>query len=177
MKTYIALFRGLNVGGSNILPMKELRALLESLGLKNVKTYIQSGNAVFGGKETSRSSLSRRMSAAIKESHGFQPQVLLLTLEELQNAMESNPFPEAEGEPKCLHLFFLASAPKEVDFDALESIKSPRERFVLTDSVFYLHAPDGIGRSKLATRVEKSLGVSLTCRNWRTVCKVLEMAQ
>jgi uncharacterized protein (DUF1697 family) len=177
MKTYIALFRGVNVGGNNVLPMKELVALLENIGSQNVKTYIQSGNAVFQNEEENALLLSNRISAAIKKSHGFEPQIVLLELEKIERAVGSNPFPEAESEPKTLHVHFLSSIPKNPDLDALESIKSGRERFALKDGVFYLHAPDGIGRSKLASNAEKLLGVSMTGRNWRTVCKVMAMAK
>ena len=149
MKTYIALFRGINVGGNNILPMQELVAQLENIGLQNVRTYIQSGNVIFQSEEKNASLLSNKIRAAIKKNHGFEPQVVLLELEEMEKAVGSNPFPEAESEPKTLHLLFLASVPKNPDYDALESIKTDRERFVLKGSVFYLHAPDGIGRSKL----------------------------
>jgi uncharacterized protein (DUF1697 family) len=175
MKTYIALFRGINVGGTNVLPMKDLVALLENIGSQNVRTYIQSGNAVFQNEEENASLLSNKIRAAIKQSHGFEPQVLLLTPEEIERAIESNPFPEAESEPKTLHAYFLASMPKDPDLGALERIKSDRERFALKDKVFYLHAPDGIGRSKLAANTEKLLGVAVTGRNWRTVCKVMTM--
>jgi uncharacterized protein (DUF1697 family) len=104
----------------------------------------------------------------IKKSHGFEPQVLLLTPEEKVSAIESNPFPEAESEPKTLHVHFLASMPKNPDPGALESIKGDHERFALKDGVFYLHAPDDIGRSKLAANAEKVLGVAVTSRNWQT---------
>jgi uncharacterized protein (DUF1697 family) len=139
MKTYIALFRGLNVGGHNILPMNELVSVLEKIGARSVKTYIQSGNAVFQGEETDASLLSIKIGAAIKKSHGFEPQVLLLELEEMEKAIESNPFPEAQAEPKALHLYFLDAIPENPDFDTLASIKSNRERFALKDGVFYLH--------------------------------------
>ena len=151
--------------------------MLENIGSQNVVTYIQSGNVVFQNEEEDASLLYNKIRAEIKDSHGFEPQVLLLELEDLQDAANSNPFPKAESEPKTLHLYFLASVPEDPNFDALESIKADRERFVLKDSVFYLHAPDGIGRSKLATNVERSLGVWVTARNWRTVCKVIEMAK
>ena len=177
MKTYIALFRGINIGGNNILPMKELVAILESIGAQNVKTYIQSGNAIFQSKETNASLVSNTISAAIKKSRDFEPQVLLLELEEMGKVVRSNPFPEAESELKTLHVHFLASVPKNPNFDALESIKSDRERFVLKDCIFYLHAPNGIGRSKLAANAEKLLGVPVTARNWRTVCKVMAIAK
>jgi uncharacterized protein (DUF1697 family) len=177
MKTYIALFRGINVGGNNILPMKELAVVLENLGAANVKTYIQSGNAVFQHESENVSGLSSRISAAIKESHGFEPRVLLLDLVEMEKAIGSNPFPKGESEPKTLHLYFLASAPQNPDLKMLDSLKKADEQFKLIDNVFYLHAPDGIGRSKLAERAEKALGVAATARNWRTVSKIMAMAK
>jgi len=177
MKTYIALFRGINVGGNNVLPMKNLVAILENLGSRNVKTYIQSGNAVFQNEEENPALLSNRIRAAIKKSHGFEPQVFLLEPEEMRKAVESNPFPEAESAPKTLHVYFLASIPTNPDLGALERTKSDHERFVLEDGVFYLHAPEGIGRSKLAASAEKLLGVATTGRNWRTVCKILAMVK
>ena len=177
MKTYIALFRGINVGGNNILPMKALAALLEKLDAHNVKTYIQSGNAVFQHKSEQAAELSSSISAAIKESHGFEPRVLLLNLIEMEKAVASNPFPEAEVEPKTLHLFFLADPPQNPDLQTLDTIKQDNEQFKLIDKVFYLYAPDGIGRSKLAERAEKALGVAATARNWRTVSKIMAMAQ
>jgi uncharacterized protein (DUF1697 family) len=91
--------------------------------------------------------------------------------------MANNPFPEAEAEPSTLHLGFLASTPKSPDLKKLASIKTETERFQLIEDVFYLHAPEGVGRSKLAASSEKLLGVSMTDRNWRTVCKLREMAE
>lgn len=177
MKTYIALFRGINVGGRNILPMKELVAQLQGIGCANTKTYIQSGNAVFYHSEKSVLRLSKMIGAAIHDSHGFEPQVLILTLAQLRKAMTSNPFPEAVGEPSKLHLSFLASEPGHPDLDSLERVKAESERFALKGDVFYLHAPDGIGRSRLAARVEGALGVAATGRNWRSVGKILDMAE
>ncbi len=177
MKTYVALFRGINIGGNNILPMKELVGMLESIGLRDVQTYIQSGNAVFKSEEDDASLLSNSIRAAVKKGRGFEPRVLLPKPEELQRAVGANPFPEAESEPKTLHVHFLTSPPKHPDLEALEDIKGDRERFVLTGGVFYLHAPDGIGRSKLAANAEKKLGVAMTVRNWRTVCKLVAMVK
>src|SRR5215211_2350410 len=133
MKTYIALFRGINVGGNNVLPMKELVARLESIGAQNVKTYIQSGNAVFQSRETNASLLSNKISAAIKKSHGFEPQVFLLKLEDMEKVVDANPFPEAEPEPKTLHVHFLASMPKNPNFAILKSIRvSGKDLFLRT---------------------------------------------
>jgi uncharacterized protein (DUF1697 family) len=177
MDTWIALLRGINVGGRNILPMAELVADLESLDLRDVKTYIQSGNVVFRSSGEVPASLGVDIASAIENRHGFRPQVLIVSADQWKDAMESNPFPEAEAEPKTLHLFFLASVPADPDLEALSIAQAPSERFHLTDRVFYLHAPDGIGRSKLAAKAEKLLGVPVTARNWRTVHKLWEMAE
>jgi uncharacterized protein (DUF1697 family) len=178
MNTYIALLRGINVGGKNTLPMKELAALLEDLGLKHVKTYLASGNVVFQSAATGLDTdkLSSDIKTAVGQSRGFTPQVLIRSVEEFQKAIAANPFPEAESQPKTLHLYFLETAPSDPDMQSLDSIKKPSEQYKLIGAVFYLHAPDGIGRSKLAARVERSLGVPATARNWRTVDKVMAMA-
>ena len=102
---------------------------------------------------------------------------MLLEFDELEKVVKSNPFPEAESEPNTLHVNFLASVPPNPDLKTLESLKIECERFILKGKVFYLHAPDGIGRSKLAENVERLLGVPLTSRNWRTVCKIIAMAK
>jgi len=177
MKTYIALFRGINVGGKHALPMKELVVVLEGLGSRNVKTYIQSGNAVFESQEKDASRLEHKISLEIKRRRGFEPYVLLLELADIERAITENPFPEAETDPQALHVGFLASAPENPQLKTLESLKRNSERFHLSGNVFYLHAPEGVGRSKLAASAEKLLGVPLTDRNWRTVCKIWEMAK
>jgi len=157
--------------------MKELVAILEELGSQNVKTYIQSGNVVLRNKETNAARLSIKISAEVKKRRGFEPYVLLLGAEEIDKAIAGNPFPEAESEPTTLHVGFLASAPTNPDLRALEGLKRESERFLLNECFFYLHAPEGVGRSKLAARAEKLLGVSMTDRNWRTVCKISDMAK
>ncbi|MGV8083617.1 MAG: DUF1697 domain-containing protein [Coriobacteriia bacterium] len=177
MNTYIAFFRGINVGGKCSLPMKELVAILEGLGARGVKTYIQSGNAVFQSAEKDPAQLSSNIAAEVLKCRGFEPYVLILRLEALKDAIAENPFPEAETDPASLHLGFLASKPANPDLEKLSGLKKDSERFHLTDSVFYLHAPEGVGRSKLAASSEKLLGVTMTDRNWRTVCKVMELAE
>ncbi|MEE8041166.1 MAG: DUF1697 domain-containing protein [Pseudomonadales bacterium] len=176
MSIYIALFRGINVGGRNLLPMRELVPLFEALGMRNVRTYIQSGNVVFEGDKADAARLSDQIGAAVKKSHGFAPHLIILESEELTEAIASNPYPEAESDPKTVHLTFLSSVPENPDLESLERIKRDSERFMLEGKVFYLHAPEGIARSKLATRIEKSLGVAGTARNWRTVCAIEAMA-
>lgn len=175
-KTRIALFRGINVGGSNILPMQDLRTLLTGLGLTDVTTYIQSGNAVFCAPRGDSKALARRIGAAVSEACGFAPRVIILTPDELDRIITANPFPEGETAPNRLHVLFLADPAVHADLDGMAALRAPDERFVLTDRAFYFHAPSGIGRSKLAGKLEKFLGVPVTGRNWRTVLKLRDMA-
>lgn len=176
MNTYIALLRGINVGGNNKLPMRALTELLQELGLYNVKTYIQSGNVVFQSERTDTVALAQEITAAIGQRHGFSPHIFTLDAPALQAALAANPFPEGEAEPKSLHLYFLDAAPRNPDLAALEAVRSDDEHFKLIDKVFYLHAPEGIGRSKLAESVGKGWGVAITARNWRTASTMLELA-
>ena len=159
------------------MPMKELVALLEDIGSQKVRTYIQSGNAVFQHGEKNPSKLSQKIASGVKERRGFEPCVLVLELDAITRSLANNPFPEAETEPSSLHLGFLAATPKNPDLKKLDALRQESERFRLIDDVFYLHAPEGVGRSRLAASVEKLLGVQMTDRNWRTVCKVRELAE
>ncbi len=177
MKTTIALLRGINVGGKRVLPMKELVAILEDLGCRNARTYIQSGNVVFRSMEGDVARLAGEIGAAIAARHGFTPEVILLSVDELHAAIAANPFREAEATPKSLHLGFLAAAPDAPDLAALERAREASERFAIRERIFYLHAPDGTGRSRLANNAERLLGVPLTSRNWRTVCAIMALAE
>lgn len=176
MKTYIALLRGINVGGKNSLPMKELVAALEGIGARQVKTYVQSGNAVFQSAAADGARLARKLAAVIERERGFEPHVFIFERSVLDDAIAHNPFPAAEADPVSLHLGILAAVPPQPNLAQLESLKKPSENFRLLGSLFYLHAPEGIGRSKLAASSEKLLGVAMTDRNWRTVCKLRELA-
>ncbi len=171
MTVEIALLRGINVGGNRILPMAELRAILEGLGASGVRTYIQSGNVAYRGALSPDA-----IADAIFAARDFRPEVMTIPLESFQPVMAANPFPEAEVDPKSLHLFFLAS-PSLVDEAELTAAKGPEERFQLTERVLYLHTPKYLSGSKLAIRLENLLGVAATGRNWRSVQKICEMAQ
>lgn len=177
MDTYVTLLRGINVGGNNALPMKEFVAILEDLGAQNVQTYVQSGNAVFVSEQSNLSRLADTISQEIKKRRGFEPRVLVLNREDLERVIRNNPFPEAANDPQTLHVGFLTAAPDKPDLGRLESLRSQHERFLLVDKLFYLHAPEGIGRSKVAANTERLLGVPMTDRNWRTVCRLQEMAR
>jgi uncharacterized protein (DUF1697 family) len=177
MNTYVMLLRGINVGGRHSLPMKELRELLEDLGCRDVRTYIQSGNVVLQSPAKLALHLGERTRTAIGKHRGFVPDIRLLSLEAFSAAIDSNPYPEAEADPKALHVGFLDRVPPNPDLEAIDRLRAKRERFYLDGSVVYLYAPDGIGRSKLAEKLEKFLGVSMTGRNWRTVCQIRDLME
>lgn len=176
MKTWISLLRGVNVGGKNILPMKELRSLLNELGYENVQTYIQSGNCVFESNKTSSSAISKHVAQGIADKFGFKPSVITLSVAELRSAIKKNPYDVENEEPRSIHFFFLSEEPKVADKEALQGLKHPSEEFMLTKSVFYLFAPEGIARSKLVARAEAKIGVPTTARNYRTVAKLADLA-
>jgi uncharacterized protein (DUF1697 family) len=177
MTTWIALLRGVNVGGRNRLAMAELRQLFADGGCGEVRTYVQSGNVLFGADVEDRGDLAHRLATAIETAKGFRPAVLLLTRDELVQAMADNPFPDATSAPTTLHLFFLLRAPVDPDLAALDAARAASERCALRDRVFYLWAPDGIGRSKLAAKAERAIGVEATARNWRTLTHLQELTE
>lgn len=172
MQTWIALFRGINVGGRNILPMAKLKALFEALNCKDVRTCIQSGNVVFASRVRSKTSLTRRLLDAVEREFAFRPKLILLTVGEFSDAKDNNPFPDAISAPKTLHFLFLDSAPKSPDIDAIAKLATKTEAYKLMGSVFYFHAPDGLGDSKLAAKAERNLGVIATGRNYATIEKI-----
>jgi len=177
MQTYIALFRGINVGGRNSIKMADLRSLLNDLGLENVNSYIQSGNVVFRSDEVNSSELSKKITAEIAAGYGFEPKVLIMAGSKYKLIMESNPFPEAVSDDRRLHIFFLTDNSDNPDIERIEDVKKDNEQYKLTDDAFYLYAPDGIGRSKLVSKLDKLLGVPTTGRNWRTIRRIWKMAE
>jgi uncharacterized protein (DUF1697 family) len=174
---WIALFRGINVGGHAPLPMKTLPALLEKCGCMDARTYIQSGNVVFRSSVKSAEMLATRISKAVLAAHKHEPRVFLLSRKEFEKALAANPYKAAADEqPQYLHLFFLDGKPPQPKLEKLESLKANGEQFTLKGDVFYLHTPNGFGTSKLAARAMSGLGVDGTARNWRTCTTLGEMA-
>ena len=176
MKTYIGLLRGINVGGNNILPMQALRDSFKVLGCAHVQTYIQSGNVVFTYVGDLQE-LREQIIVAIDSRFGFRPKLLLIARSEFAEVVNANPFADIERDPKSLHVWFLADPAANPDIISVDSKLADSESYALEGNAFYLYAPDGIGRSKLAGNVEKFLGVDATARNWRTVVKLHELAR
>ena len=168
MEKFIVLLRGINVGGNNILPMKDLKKLLTDSGYAEVQTYIQSGNIVLSAAKL----VSDEIEDLIEKQFGFRPAALVLNEPNFKHAAVNNPFKEQDG--KTVHFYFCSGLPTP-NSDRLTDLKTESEQYQIIDQVFYLHAPDGIGRSKLAAKAESCLGVSATARNLNTVNKLLTM--
>ncbi|MEQ8557323.1 MAG: DUF1697 domain-containing protein [Henriciella sp.] len=177
MKRWISFLRGVNVGGGNRLPMKEFRAVLEEAGYENVETYIQSGNIVFDSSHENYWDVSSDLTELLREHFDITPRGHVYAPTDLKRMIQLNPFREEGLEtPKTVHFFFLSEPAKDADLAALEELKAHNEAFELTDEAFYLLAPDGIGRSKLVEKLDRTLGVPMTGRNMRTVYKVAALA-
>ena len=168
MNTYIVLVRGVNIGGNNLLPMKELKKLMADNGLNNVKTYIQSGNIVVSSPKNPE----LKISALIESNFGFKPHIIVLSNSEYKQSIASNPYQEFDG--KFVHIYFCKGAPK-VNMAKIEQLATATESYKLIGNVFYLHAPDGIGRSKLVANIDACLGTPATGRNLNTVNKLKDM--
>lgn len=153
--------------------MRDFRELLVDLGCTAVSTYIQSGNAVF--RHSGDTNLSAAISNSIEEDFGFRPMVLVFAAKEYSAIAAANPFANDSVEPKSLHVTFVRDRIKNADSARIAALAAKDETFHLTDTAFYLHAPNGIGHSRLAAGVEKCLGVDTTARNGRTVGKIQEM--
>ncbi|WP_329440332.1 DUF1697 domain-containing protein [Streptomyces canus] len=176
--TYAALLRGINVGGSRKVPMADLRTLMEDLGHGGVRSYLQSGQAVFTADHGDEETLAAELAGAIDKRFGFAVDVIVRDHAYLKAIAEACPFPAAELEAKQLHVTYF-SAPVDADrFAEIDQAAYLPEEFRLGDRALYLYAPDGLGRSKLAEHLSKprlNKGVIATSRNWNTVVKLVEM--
>lgn len=178
---YAVLFRGLNVGGKNIVKMEDLRKLLLDLGLSGVKTYIQSGNAVFesGLDETA---LCDAVRDGFARRFGFTSDVLLRSMDELRILIDRLPVTEAEllaaeaADPNAEHLYvyFLEHPPERAQLDNLCSECADADRLTAGQRELYLLCYQSIRKSKLAARASRIFG-SATVRNWKTILKLYEM--
>ncbi|MER6379040.1 DUF1697 domain-containing protein [Streptomyces sp. NPDC001250] len=178
MTTYAALLRGINVGGSKKLPMADLRTLLAGLGHTGVRTYLQSGQAVFTAGHGDEESLAAELTRAIEERFGFPVDVLVRDHAYLRAVAEDCPFPAADLEARQLHVTYFSAAVTPHRFADIDQAAHLPEEFRLGDRCLYLYAPDGLGRSKLAealSRPRLTKGLIATSRNWNTVVKLVEL--
>lgn len=168
------LLRGVNVGKGNALPMADLRAMLEDLGCTEVRTYIQSGNAVFESRRGA-AALTKGIEAALEAKMGRAIDTTLRTGDELRAVVSANPFPEIE-DPTRLVVTFLSAPPKPAEVAPLVDADWGEERVCVVGREIFCALPNGQARSPLATALGKlKLRGTVTTRNWRTVSVLTEM--
>ena len=175
---YAALLRAVNVGGTGVIRMADLKALCETIGFRDATTLLQSGNVVFTAKGSDKT-VAQKLAGAIEKSHGFRPTVVVRTADEIADAMARNPFAaEAKNDPGRLIVAFAAGEPTSGAAARVAAIKVAGERFVLSGRELYGHYADGQGRSKVTgTIIERALGVPATGRNWNTLGKLLALME
>ncbi|MFF0741627.1 DUF1697 domain-containing protein [Streptomyces sp. NPDC004111] len=177
-KRYAALLRGVNVGGAKV-PMAELRTLLAELGHTDIRTHLNSGNAVFrADAATPEDELARALEDALEKHFGSRIPCLVRDHVYLRAVADACPFPAAELQGRQLHATFYSALPDPGRFAALAKETYLPEEFRLGDRVLYLYAPDGLGRSKLGEALSRpalNKGVTATSRNWNTVVKLVEL--
>jgi uncharacterized protein (DUF1697 family) len=171
---YVALLRGINVGGRSKVPMAVLREVCASVGCDDVVTYIQSGNVVLRSP-MGADELRAALEAAIAGEFGFNPALMIRTAKEMAAVVTRNPFPAADQ--KTLHVGFLHAAPDAATKKCLAALDCAPEELAPVRREIYLHLPDGVGRANLPVRMERCLRPTpITVRNWRTVTKLAELS-
>ncbi len=158
--------------------MDQLRSSFEALGLKSVKTYIQSGNVIFGTAKRSPLQLSKKIAKQISSEFGFSVSVIVRTSEELSKTIERNPFLKETGiDHSKLHVTFLSQEPLRAIVKKLGVLDAAPDQFRWIDQEIYLYCPNGYGRTKLSNNAfEKALSVTATTRNWNTVKTLYEIS-
>jgi len=174
---YVALLRGVNVGGKNMLPMKDLAQMFVKAGCQDVATYIQSGNVVFRAPAAVVKKLPAQISAAIEKRFGYKVPVVLRSNEQLARAIDSHRFVKAGKDPKICHVLFLADTPTLQAVQALDPNRSPGDVYEVLGSEIYLHLLNGAAKTKLTNAYfDSKLKTICTGRNWATVLKLFEMS-
>ena len=169
MDGFIALYRGINVGGNNPVKMESLRAMHEAIGHSEVTSYVQSGNIVFSAKGNAEA-ISKKLVAAFTQEFGFAPQIIVVPASRWAALIRDNPYAAfSAAQPKTVHAAICVGKPNANALRALQAKFGGTEAFEIKDHAIYLHAPDGFGTSKFAAGMERAAGVAMTARNWRTV--------
>ncbi|UGY94239.1 DUF1697 domain-containing protein [Streptomyces gobiensis] len=176
MAGYVALLRGVNVGGHRKVPMAELRELMAGLGWEGIRTHLQSGNAVFSAEGRSTEELAAELERAVGRHFGFEVGCLVRTGEELRGAMERCPFPAAELDPAKLLVLFLSEPLDPVRLAPVDPAAYAPDEFQLVRREIFCWFPGGMGRSKLPGALAGAAkGLTVTGRNWRTVSTLAEL--
>lgn len=179
MITYIALLRGINVGGHNKIKMIELKQLFVDLNYTNIRTYIQSGNVIFQSKEHTILKIENNIIKALKTIFGYELKVIVITKEELKIAFNSNPYLKINAiDLTKLGVIFLRNTPSLENAPQIEELVSNSEdEFKIIEKTIYLHCPTGFAKTKLTNNLfERKLKSDATSRNWKTVTKLIELS-
>lgn len=178
MPVIISMLRGVNLGPHNRIKMDALRALYESLGLEEPRTYVQSGNVIFRTKEKDYAKLAKKIQSAIEKTFGCSPAVILRTPGEMKKVMAANPFAGRNLEAAKILVTFLAGDPAAAVQAALAAFDKYPEEVHLKGRELYIYFPNGAGRSKLPwSQVERQLGITGTARNWNSVKQLFTIAE
>lgn len=173
---YVALLRGINVGGNTMIKMEELRTIFEALGFKNVVSYINSGNLAFDTQRASDARLAAKIEAAVEKHVGKPVRVMVREQKDIQRVLANNTFEGQYGSHKEMHVLFLRSELGKEQLSWLAKTAPTGERFLSVGREIYCHLPMGVADSYLGRgQFEKKLEVSVTARNWRTVQKLAEL--
>lgn len=173
---YVALLRGINVGGKNKLPMADLVAIFQSCGARNVRTHIQSGNVLFQASRGIAAGLPVVVQSALLSSTGLTVPVLLRGANDWRKLIECNSYLKTGASPDHLHVVFLSKSPPAERAKWLDPNRSPGDSFQLCGKEIYLFLPAGVADSKLTNAYfDRTLGTVCTARNWRTVLKINEL--
>jgi uncharacterized protein (DUF1697 family) len=178
MARFVALLRGINVGANKRIAMADLRELLTGLGFTEVRTLLQSGNAVFTTRSTKPETLARRITGAVDEQLGLDVGCLVRNSDELRTVIEDNPLGDVATNGSKFMALFLSKEPDPKLLKAHDPRSLAPERIRIGDRVIYQWCPDGVLAAPAAGGfAEKHLGVTVTGRNWNTVTKLAAMLE
>lgn len=178
LDAWVILLRGVNVGGNNILPMKDFAALVEQCGGASVRTYIQSGNAVMRSPAAVAKGMAAKLEAAIAAQHGFQAPVVMRSAEELRAVLRDNPLSRSGVPEDAQLILFLKEHPSAEAAAQLDPERWRPDTFLLQGREIYAHYPLGLGKSKMTNAYfDSRLKTICTGRNLRTLAKLLEMTE
>jgi uncharacterized protein (DUF1697 family) len=178
MKTYIALLRGINVGGHRKLPMADLRTLLEGLKFKNSSTYIQSGNVVFQSEEIDSILLESKLEQAIEKQFGFEVSVIVIELNQYKKTATDNPFLKAKPAIEKLYITHFKTIPTPEGIEKLGEFDVGKDQYTIENQTAYLLYDEKVSVSKLTNNLlESKLKVVGSTRNWKTTLKLIEMGE
>ena len=179
MKTYIALLRGINVGGHHKIKMASLKELFVSLGFSKVITYIQSGNVVFQAANEEQLILKEKIERGIKEKYDFDIKTTIKSRADWKKIVHSNPFLKQDKsiDISKLHVTLLSDKPNKENIALIQATeKRADEALIFKSDCIYLHFPNGYGKTKFNNvYLERKLKVSTTTRNWKTMLKIEEI--